>query len=241
MNNNQKLAKISQFTEEEIAVLKSTVAKGTTDTELAYFIMMAKDLELNPFNKEIWAYKDKRGNLLTFAGRDGFLKKAQKSKNWNGMTSAAVYENDYFEVDIAKGEISHIPNFKDRGKILGAYCIVRPKNIEMPTFEWAEFQTYNKGYNVWKSHPEEMIKKVAETHALKKAFGIYGLQSEYDFEFKNTAKPINEKSINQKVIEALDKYQGDDKEDIRELCIEKKNNGEDTPEFYENILKTLKK
>jgi hypothetical protein len=67
------------------------------------------------------------------------------------------------------------------------------------------------------------------------------LQSEYDFEFKNPSKPIKEKSINQKVIEALDKYQGDDKEDIRALCIDKKNNGEDTPEFYENILKTLKK
>jgi dUTPase len=30
-----------------------------------------------------------------------------------------------------------------------------------------------------------MIVKVAETQALKKAFGISGLQSEYDFEIKN--------------------------------------------------------
>ena len=34
-----------------------------------------------------------------------------------------------------------------------------------------------------------MIKKVAETHALKKAFGIAGLQSEYDFQV------VNEKAI----------------------------------------------
>jgi hypothetical protein len=37
-----------------------------------------------------------------------------------------------------------------------------------------------------------MIKKVAETHALKKAFGISGVQSMYDFEVhENVAKPIN--------------------------------------------------
>ena len=37
-----------------------------------------------------------------------------------------------------------------------------------------------------------MIKKVAETHALKKGFGISGIQSEYDFQEKNgIAIPIN--------------------------------------------------
>jgi hypothetical protein len=37
-----------------------------------------------------------------------------------------------------------------------------------------------------------MIKKVAETHALKKAFGISGLQSEHDWEFtQEKAYPID--------------------------------------------------
>jgi hypothetical protein len=37
-----------------------------------------------------------------------------------------------------------------------------------------------------------MIKKVAETHALKKAYGLSGLASEYDFEVVNeTAYPAN--------------------------------------------------
>ena len=36
-----------------------------------------------------------------------------------------------------------------------------------------------------------MIKKVAETHALKKAFGIAGLQSEHDWEFAEVARPID--------------------------------------------------
>ncbi len=41
-----------------------------------------------------------------------------------------------------------------------------------------------------------MIKKVAESHALKKAFGISGIQSEYDFNFNdNKATPINTEEV----------------------------------------------
>jgi hypothetical protein len=67
---------------------------------------------------------------------------------------------------------------------LGAYAIAFRKDCES-TIEYVEFSAYDKGYSAWKSHPADMIKKVAETHALKKAFGISALQSEYDFEVNN--------------------------------------------------------
>ena len=113
----EKIAAVTGFTSAEIAIVKRTVAKGTTDFELAYFLNIAKSVELNPFNKEIWCYKDGKGNVLVFAGRDGFLKKAQQSPLWNGMTSSEVCANDVFEMDVAKAEITHKPNFKDRGEI----------------------------------------------------------------------------------------------------------------------------
>ena len=67
-----ELSTINQFSENEIEIIKNTVAKGVTDTELQYFLILAKSLGLNPFNKEIWCYKDKKGNVLMFTGRDGF-------------------------------------------------------------------------------------------------------------------------------------------------------------------------
>jgi phage recombination protein Bet len=192
---NDKLATaIKTYSSEEIAVIRSTVAKGASDLELAYFLNVAKMNELNPFNKEIWCYKDNKQNVIIFAGRDGFLAKAQKSARWNGITSGMVRENDAFDCDFATGKISHKKNFKDGGKILGAYAICKPKGTELPTIEWADFDTYNKGYNVWKTHPEAMIKKIAETNVLKKAYGISGLQSEYEFEIDqrtNTAYALN--------------------------------------------------
>lgn len=179
-----KLSAQFGWSEGEIATIQHTVAKGTSKVELAYFLSLAKSVGLNPFNKEIWCYKDGKGNLLIFSGRDGFLKKAQQNPTFNGMRSSEVCEKDAFGIDIANNVVNHTITNAERGKIIGAYAIVFRKDGE-PTVEWVEFAAYNKGFNAWKTHPAEMIKKVAESHALKKAFGITGVQIEYDYDQKN--------------------------------------------------------
>jgi len=188
--NADKIATLTGYSPEEIAVIKKTVAKNTTDAELALFAKTCKTLDLNPFNKEIWCYKDNKGNLLVFTGRDGFLSKAQSNHAFNGIRSSEVCEEDEFEIDIANNKIKHTFGKGDRGKILGAYAIAFRKDGE-PTIEYADIKNYDKNQFTWNTHKAAMIKKVAETNALKKGFGISGVQSEYDYEVKNdTAIPI---------------------------------------------------
>ena len=189
----KSVGKAFGYTPEQVAVVQHSVAKNTTKVELAYFLNVCKTMEMNPFNKEVWCYKDKRGNLLIFAGRDGFLAKAQKNPLFNGIRSCEIREKDEWEIDIPNGKIKHKISkaLKERGPIISAYAIVFRKDGE-PTIEIADFDTYNKGYNTWRTHPAEMIKKTAESHALKKAFGISGIQSEFDFDIKNgVAVPNN--------------------------------------------------
>lgn len=188
MTTDTSLIKISgqldsHWSPEDIGVIRSTVAKGITTSELCFFLNVAKSAGLNPFNKEIWCYKDGRGNLIVFAGRDGFLKKAQSNPLFNGIRSAVICENDEHEIDIPNGIIHHKIKFGNRGKILGAYAIVYRKDGES-TIELAAFDAYNRNNNIWKKFPESMIKKVAESAALKKAMGITGISSEHDFEVK---------------------------------------------------------
>ena len=192
-----KVGDMSGYSPNEVAVIQQNVAKGTTGTELAYFLNVCKTMKMNPFNKEVWCYKDNRGNLLIFAGRDGFLSKAQQNPLYNGLRSCEVRENDDWSIDVANGKIKHeiTKSQKERGQIIGAYCIVFRKEGE-PTIEFSDFETYNKGFSAWKTHPAEMIKKVAESHALKKAFGISGIQSEYDFNVNNgVVSPINTENV----------------------------------------------
>lgn len=217
----EKVGDLTGYKPNEVAVIQQNVAKGTTATELAYFLNVCKTMNLNPFNKEVWCYKDARKNLLIFAGRDGFLARAQQDKKFAGMRSCEIRANDTWSLDIPNGKVNHIIDKvqSERGEIIGAYCFVFRKDGE-PTIEFADFQTYNKGYSAWKTHAAEMIKKVAETHALKKAFGISGVQSMYDFEVhENVAKPINTESPkqgHQAFLDNLDKKEGNKAEKIVE-------------------------
>jgi len=196
MENNeiviqQRLDKISKsingiYNTDQITIIKNTVAKGTNDNELAFFLNLAHSLGLNPFNKEIWCYKDHKGNLIAFAGRDGFLKVAQKDSRWNGMYSCEVREGEQYEQIFDSGNVTikHIKS-TEKKPIIGAYCYIKPKGCETATIEYVDFTIYNKGQFIWKSHPADMIKKVAEIKALKKAFGIAGLYDENDFAVQN--------------------------------------------------------
>ena len=201
-DDQTSVGKAFGYSPQEVAVVQHSVAKGTSKIELAYFLNVCKTMDMNPFNKEVWCYKDNKKNLLIFAGRDGFLSKAQKNKLFNGIRSCEVCENDEWSVDIANNNIKHIitKSKKNRGPIIGAFAIIFRKGGE-PTIEWSDFETYNKGYNTWKTHPAEMIKKVSESHALKKAFGISGIQSEYEFDIKDNVAVPNNTISNEQLIE----------------------------------------
>jgi phage recombination protein Bet len=217
----EKVSDITGYKPNEIAIIQQNVAKGTTATELAYFLNICKTMKLNPFNKEVWCYKDGRGNLLIFAGRDGFLSKAQQNPLFNGIRSCEVREGDQWSIDVANNNIKHeiTKPLKERGKIIGAYCLVFRKGGE-PTIEFVDFETYNKGFSAWKTHPSEMIKKVAESHALKKAFGISGIQSEYDFNFDKTASPIKTENIGLNENDVLNEIKNLDKDQCMDYYME---------------------
>lgn len=243
--NYEKLSNMTAFKSEMIAIMHRTVAKNTTISELAYFLTVAKSLGLNPINKEVWCYKDNSNNLIVFAGRDGFLKKAQESPIYNGLRSCEVREKDEFSIDIANNEISHKFGVGDRGKIIGAYAIAFVKKGE-PTIEWVDIKDYDKGYNTWKAFKADMIKKVAECHALKKAFGITNLVSEHDFVVKDdVAYPakieevtvIPEDKSAERLVLLIERAETkEDLEKLKQHCVSK-----DELEAYDKQFKKLKK
>lgn len=246
----QKLAPI--YSEEQILVMQKTVAKGTTPAELGLFLFTCMSVMLNPLNKEIYCYKDNQGNLIIFTGRDGMLRRAQENPDFKGMRSCEVCEGDEgWWMDIPAGKVYHkiTKGQKERGDILGAYAIVFRHNGHT-TIEWVDFKTYNRGFGTWKSNPVAMIRKVAESHALKKSFGMAGVQLEEDWEVKNNiAIPIDEQKGATKrdeaqdkelmLIEALEHYQGEDIDEIRDRCGTARSLGQLTPEFIDGIMREI--
>lgn len=170
----------------KLSEIRKLFAPKLTDMEFQYFVGLGKATGLNPFLKEIWAVKygkDKDGNEIpaqVFIGRDGYRKAAQAHAEYDYHQSDAVYENDKFEV--INGEVRHAYTLKNRGELIGAYCVAKRHKSSKPQYVFADLKEYSTGKSLWHSQygkPATMIKKVAESQCLRAAFqdllgGTYG-------------------------------------------------------------------
>ena len=157
----------------QIEQIRALFAPTLTDKEFMFFVKLGKSLGANPFLREIWAIKfDSKQPAQIFLGRDFYRRKAQELPNYNGHIVDAVYENDEFVVE--NGKPIHRYSLKNRGRLIGAYCVVHRKDTGNPYFVYVNLDEYDKGFSNWKIMPETMLKKVAESQALRGAFqGVF--------------------------------------------------------------------
>jgi phage recombination protein Bet len=158
---------------EQIEQIRALFAPTLTEKEFMFFVQLGKSLGANPFLREIWAVKyDPKQPAQIFLGRDFYRRKAQQLPNYNGHIVDAVYENDEFVVE--NGKPRHSYNLKNRGRLIGAYCVVHRKDTGNPYFVYVDLDEYDKGFSNWRVMPATMIKKVAEAQALRGAFqGVF--------------------------------------------------------------------
>lgn len=176
--------------ESSLAEIKKIFGRGLSEAEFTTLCKIGEATGLNPFLREIWAVKYGNSSANIFIGRDGYRKAAQNNQDYDYHISDAVYDNDNFTVK--NGEVDHEYNLKDRGKIIGAYCVVKRKNSSKPNFVFVEFKEY-KGKSVWETKPATMIKKVAEAQGLRMTFqslfaGTYDESEDWKTDAKNTSQ-----------------------------------------------------
>lgn len=163
-----------QYLDERKDVIRQAVAKDATAAQLEMFLHVAATYGLDPFRKEIY-FSPRVGCVV---GRDGLLKLAQRNERFK-MLSSAVYEGDKLEVTITEGGVAviHQPTLAGRkGFPIGAWAVVTVG--ESQTWAWAPYKDYAKATDVWKTYPDAMIVKCAESLALRKASNITGVVSE---------------------------------------------------------------
>jgi len=146
-----------KYGESELQLIKDMYARNATNAELKLLVYMSKTYNLDILTKEIWCVKYKEQPAQIYSGRDGFLKIAHSHPTFDGMESKAIR------------------NW--RGKLKGAWCKVWRSDMEKPFYVEVSFNEYDTGMALWKSKPATMIKKVAESQCLRKAFSISGLYS----------------------------------------------------------------
>jgi phage recombination protein Bet len=162
------------YSEDQIELLKKTIAKGASSDEFNLFINQCKRTGLDPFSKQIYFIKDNNGKVTIVSSIDGFRLIAERSGDYEGQTKTEWCGEDGVWKDVWLHE---------KAPWAARVGVYRSKFREA-LYGIAHFQEY-AGYKangdltfMWNKMPALMIAKVAESLALRKAFpndlsGIY--------------------------------------------------------------------
>ena len=157
----------AQYNPQQVQLIRDMCAKDCTDNEFLLLMQLAKTYQLDPFAKQIWAVKYGNNPAAIFCGRDGFLAIAHRSGKFDGMESGTR---------------------KDGDDLIG-WCRVYRKDMSRPFEVEVSLSEYSTGKNLWLTKPKTMIVKVAESHALRRAFGISGLYAPEEIDTGDRPEP----------------------------------------------------
>lgn len=172
------------FSDKRVDLIRNTVAKGAPDETFLAFLDIAKRRNLDPLAKQI--------SLIKFGGQftiittiDGYRAIAEQTGQYAG-SDAPVFT---FTSEVTRD-----------GKAKPDTCTVTVhKLIQGNTYPFSAmvyFEEYDTGNGNWSKMPRTMLAKVAESHALRKAFpavmsGMYE-ESEMDQAIESTARVVNQ-------------------------------------------------
>lgn len=166
---------VHDYDSERLELLRTHVAQGCTDAELAYFVEVANSVGLNPLRREIYAIKRwdsklGREKMTIQTGIDGYRKIAHLTGDCTGISAP-----EYSEVSMYGGGMDLACRVTVLKRVHGTDCAF-PAEARM-----SEYQQCTKDGQVmhmWASKPMLMLAKCAESLALRKAFpnelsGVY--------------------------------------------------------------------
>lgn len=194
-DNGDEITRVPVYSQEQVALLKSQVFKDSNDDEFGYFMEICKGKRLNPFTKQIYAWKqkekDKNGNvighkMLIVVGIDGLRTIAQRSREYAGGSRTEWCGEDGVWKDVWLSD--KYP--------AAARVFVRGKGDTEPTIGVAHWYEYAKLWNgkatgKWAEMPANMLAKCAEALALRKRFpdDLSGLYSPEEIDHAENPAP----------------------------------------------------
>lgn len=172
------VAKIDFSTEQMKVIESQFFPAGASTAEQQYCFSVAKELGLNPITREIFfiSRRQKVGDkwvnkIEPMVSRDGYVAIAHRSGQLGGMETIATIR----EVPrLVKGEWLYVQDLMAECKVWRKDSS-KPFSVQVAYSEYCQRTSDGTPTKFWVEKPETMLKKVAESQALRKAFNIHGV------------------------------------------------------------------
>lgn len=138
------------------ATLRATVVpKDCSREQFAAFLLVAREYDLNPITKEIYAFPAKGGGIQPIVSIDGWLKIINSREEFDGM--------------------EFVDNVDDAGELLSVTCRIYRRDRNRPT-ELTEYMSEcRRDTDTWRKWPARMLRHKATIQCARYAFGFSGI------------------------------------------------------------------
>ena len=137
----------------QVQVLKATICVKLSVPQLQLYLTICARKGIDPFT-QAYAFPQEDGGLAFGMRIDG-------------MRALAMRTGEYLSRTV---ETLLVPDGERKGQLLGARCTVSRKGMTSTVVEEAYMAEYAQAGRGWAKYPETMIRKVAESKALRAAF-----------------------------------------------------------------------
>lgn len=157
-----------------VGAIKQTVIKGNAnDAQVAAFLMVAHQYNLNPLTKEIYAFPS-NGGIQPIVSIDGWMKLINSHPQFDGME---------FEDRI-----------DDQGSLASVTCRIYRKDRSRPTEATEYMAECQRGTDPWKKWPRRMLRHKAAIQCARYAFS-FAMMDEDEFDRMRDISPSDRPSV----------------------------------------------
>lgn len=147
-------------------VFKQADGRQPSNEELMVLLLVCENFGLNPFNREIFAFRGKGGEIVPVVSLDGWAKIVRSQKDFNGVS----FRFSETTVKVA-GCNQELPEFVE--------CAMRLKGVDEPiVIQEFMVECFNEKSPVWRKWPRRMLRTRAFIQCARLAFSLTGLYDE---------------------------------------------------------------